>query len=36
MANVVHRMDASCAIANYPRLYFAKQGGIYFSLATPP
>jgi hypothetical protein len=29
-------MDASCAIANYPKLCFAKQGGIYFSLATPP
>jgi hypothetical protein len=29
-------MDASCAIVNYPRLYFAKQKGIYFNMATPP
>jgi hypothetical protein len=29
-------MDESCAIVNYPKLYFAKQGGIYFNLATPP
>jgi hypothetical protein len=29
-------MDASCAIASYPKICFAKQRGIYFNLATPP
>jgi hypothetical protein len=29
-------MDASCAIASYQRLCFAKQKEIYFSMATPP
>jgi hypothetical protein len=36
MVNRVHRMDASSAVANYPKLCFAKQRGINFSLATPP
>jgi hypothetical protein len=29
-------MDASCEIVIYPKLYFAKQGVIYFNLPTPP
>jgi hypothetical protein len=36
VAYKVHIMDASCAIVSYPKLYFAKQKGIYFNMAIPP